>query len=449
MPLEFKLPDLGEGVHEGEVLKVMVSVGDEVTEGDSILEIETDKVTVVIPSPFTGAVLEIRAKEGETAGVGDVLMIFDDGKGAEKAAEKPIAEKPEEEVPEHRPTPAKTLNEPPADRTKGPIPASPATRRLARELGVDLRRVSPTGPGGLVSADDVRAHAEKGGATEGPAASEATTDKAEGRAPVAEGEGRAPAAGLPYITAPPLPDFEKWGSVERIALRSIRKATARQMALAWSQIPHVQSQDLVDVTLLDEFRRKHKGEVEKRGGKLSMTVFALKAAATALKTYPNFNATLDAARGEIILKHYFHVGVAVNTDDGLIVPVMKDVDRKSILELSVELNELVERTRLRKVKLDELQGGTFTITNVGPMGGGFFSPIINYPEVAIMGMGGASMQPVAMPVEGGGYDIVPRLMMPLILCIDHRVLDGAHAMAFMRTVKEALEDPEELFITMT
>ena len=449
MPLEFKLPDLGEGIHEGEVLKVLVSVGDEVKEGDSILEIETDKATVDIPSPFTGTVREIRAREGETARVGDVLMIFDTGEASETMTEKPVEKAPSEKPKGKTSEPRPTRTETPAEQAKGPIPASPATRRLARELGVDLRRVTPSGPGGLVTADDVRAHAEKGEAAEEPPIRETPAPRAEGQPPAAQAEGQAPAAGLPYMTAPPLPDFEKWGPVERIPLRSIRKATARQMALAWSQIPHVQSQDLVDVTRLDEFRRKHKEEVLKKGGKLSMTVFALKAAATALKTYPNFNAALDAAKGEIILKHYFHIGVAVNTEEGLIVPVMKDVDRKSILELSVELNELVERTRLRKVKLEELQGGTFTITNVGPMGGGFFSPIINYPEVAIMGMGSARMQPVAIPAEGGGYDIVPRLMMPLILCIDHRVLDGAHAMAFMRAVKEALEDPEELFITMT
>jgi pyruvate dehydrogenase E2 component (dihydrolipoyllysine-residue acetyltransferase) len=436
MALEFKLPDLGEGVHEGEVLKVLVSVGDEVREGDPILEIETDKAAVEIPSPFTGRIREILAREGETVHVGDVLIIFGNGEAPPAAAEKAAGEKPAGKALKTEPPPSTSRPE----RVEGPVPASPATRRLSRELGVDLHRVIPTGPGGLVTAEDVRAHGEKGRAMETPAPREPKA---------VQSQGPFPAAGLPQGETPPLPAFEKWGHVERIPFRSIRKATARQMSLAWSQIPHVHNQDLVDVTRLDEFRRKHREEVREKGGKLSMTVFALKAAATALKTYPNFNATLDAAREEIILKHYFHIGVAVNTEDGLIVPVIKDVDRKSILELSVELNELVERTRLRKVTLSEMQGGTFTITNVGPMGGGFFSPIINYPEVAIMGMGSAGMQPVVVPNDGGGHDIVPRLMMPLILAIDHRVLDGAHATAFMKTVKEALEDPEELFITMT
>jgi pyruvate dehydrogenase E2 component (dihydrolipoamide acetyltransferase) len=231
-------------------------------------------------------------------------------------------------------------------------------------------------------------------------------------------------------------------------LRSIRKATARQMSLAWSQIPHVASQDVVEITRLEEFRQKHKEEIEAAGGKLTLTVFALKAVATALKTYPNFNASLDLAAGEIIMKDYFHIGVAVNTDDGLIVPIIRNVERKSIKELSIELADLVQRTRERKVSREELRGGSFTITNAGAMGGGHFSPIINYPEVAILGMGQARMQPVVISSEEKGHDIVPRLMMPLVLCIDHRVLDGADAIRFLQVITDALQDPDELLMTM-
>jgi pyruvate dehydrogenase E2 component (dihydrolipoamide acetyltransferase) len=285
----------------------------------------------------------------------------------------------------------------------------------------------------LVSADDVRAFAEKG-------------EKVE-EAPEVPRE--RPAEVVPMAAhVPALPDFSKWGPVERVPVRSIRRATARQMTLAWSQIPHVHNQEWVDMTKLEAFRKNHKAEIEAKGGKLTPTVFAMKAAATALKTYPKFNATLDTAAGELVIKQYFHIGVAVNTVDGLIVPVIKDVDRKSIVELSIELNDLVQRTRERKATLEEMQGGTFTITNVGPMGGGFFAPIINYPEVAILGMGSASMQAVVKEKEGNGYEIVPRLMMPIVLCIDHRVLDGADALQFIRVLKEALEDPEELLITM-
>jgi pyruvate dehydrogenase E2 component (dihydrolipoamide acetyltransferase) len=219
------------------------------------------------------------------------------------------------------------------------------------------------------------------------------------------------------------------------------------MALAWSQIPHVHNQDWVDLTKLEAFRQKHKAEVEAKGGKLTFTVFALKAVASALKANPQFNATLDTAAGELVLKHYYHIGVAVNTDDGLIVPVLRDVDRKSVMELSIEVNDLVQKTRARKTTLEELQGGTFTITNVGPMGGGFFAPIINFPEVAILGMGSARLQPVVLETEDNRPEIVARRMMPIVLCIDHRVLDGSDAIRFLRLVIEALEDPDEFLMT--
>lgn len=429
MPRAFRLPDLGEGIHEGEVLAVLVSVGDEVKEGDPILEVETDKAAVEIPSPYTGTVAEILVKAGDVVKVGDVLMTFTDGE------EEVVEEAPRPEIEGVKGPPAeKVVSMPvPPDRGTGPVPASPATRRLARELGVDLAKVPPTGPGGLVTADDVRAFAEKGAEVK--------------EAPPAPREvpPRVPATGVPL---PPLPDFSRWGPVERVKVRSIRRTTAKQMALSWSQIPHVHNQDWVDMTKLEAFRKAHKGEIEAKGGKLTVTVFALKAVATALKTYPHFNATLDTGAGELVMKHYFHIGVAVNTEEGLIVPVVRDVDRKSIVELSVELNDLVQRTRQRKVTLEELQGGTFTITNVGPMGGGFFAPIINYPEVAILGLGSTSMQPVVREKGKKDYEIVPRLMMPVVLCIDHRVLDGADALNFMRVLKQALEDPEELLITM-
>ena len=420
MAKAFKLPDLGEGIHEGEVLSVRVAAGDKVKEGDIILEVETDKAAVEIPSPYTGVVEEILVKPGDTVKVGQVMLTFS---GAEEAAPAK-KEKVEAKVPE----PSKTVEvKPEPPRKEGPVPASPATRRLARELGVDLGLVPPTGPGGLVTAEDVRAFSQK---------KEKVVEKPEEVRPLVVG-------------APKLPEFSKWGPIERVPLRSIRKATAKQMTLAWSQIPHVNNQDVVDMTRLEEFRRRHKAEIEAKGGKLTPTVFALKAAATALKAHPNFNASLDAEAGEIVIKRYYHIGVAVSTTDGLIVPVIRDVDRKSIVELSIELKQLIEKTRARKTTLDELQGGTFSITNVGNMGGGHFVPIINYPQVAILGMGAARMQPAVTGNEKDGYQIVPRLQMPVVLCIDHRVLDGADAIPFVRMIVEALEDPEELFMMMT
>jgi len=428
MSKSFKLPDLGEGIHEGEVLAVPVDVGQEVKEGDIILEVETDKAAVEIPSPYTGSIQEILVKPGDIVNVGDVMMTFSDG--ADLQAVKTA--KPEK-MPDTPPKSAVTDARVAAAPKEGPVPASPATRRLARELDVDLHAVTPTGPAGLVTAEDVRQFAQN--------------SKVDGDVPVAPQPAPGEVQPSP-ISEPPLPDFTRWGSVERVPFRSIRRATAKQMTLAWSLIPHVNSQDVVDVTNLEAFRQKHKTEIESAGGKLSLTVFALKAIATALKTYPNFNATLDMANLEIIIKQYYNIGVAVNTDRGLIVPVVRDVDRKSIRELSVELNDLVQRTRSRKATLEEMQGGTFTITNAGAMGGGFFAPIINYPEVAILGLGQARMQPVVRDQGKGDFQIVPRLMMPVVLCIDHRVLDGADAIKFLRVLADTLEDPDELFLSM-
>jgi pyruvate dehydrogenase E2 component (dihydrolipoamide acetyltransferase) len=423
------LPDLGEGIHEGEVLAVHVSAGKEVKEGDIILEVETDKAAVEIPSPFTGTVAEVKVKPGDTVKVGDVMMTFSNGE-EDQAKEAQISEEEPAETAEV----AAAIPVTEVGERNGPVPASPATRRLARELGVDLKRVTPTGSAGLVTADDVRAFAEKGPDTVEPLA-------------VADAIPAVETAEV-MIPSPTLPDFSRWGPVERVPFRSIRRATAKQMVTAWSQIPHVTSQDQVDITKLEAFRQKHRADIKAEGGRLTMTVFAIKAVATALKMYPQFNATLDVTAGEIVYKNYFHIGVAVNTENGLIVPVIRDVDRKSIRELAIELHDLVERTRSRKVSLKELQGGTFTITNAGAMGGGYFAPIINFPEVAIMGMGQGRLQPAVIDKGDGEHEIAPRLIMPIVLCIDHRVLDGADAIQFLKKVIETLEDPDELLISM-
>jgi pyruvate dehydrogenase E2 component (dihydrolipoamide acetyltransferase) len=428
MARSFKLPDLGEGVHEGEVLAVHVSVGQEVKEGDIILEVETDKAAVEIPSPFSGRVSEVLVKPGDTVTVGDVMLVFSNGEQAEAVELK----KPQKLPPEAVET-EKTEASAEASERKGPVPASPATRRLARELGVDLHQVEPTGPGGRVTAEDVRTFADTGKKKD---------------LPPAPAEVMAVEAPQFAIQSPALPDFAKWGPVERVPFRSIRRATAKQMMIAWSQIPHVTSQDQVDITKLEAFRRKHKAEIEAAGGRLTMTVFALKAVATALKMHPQFNATLDVEAEEIIIKNYYHIGVAVNTDNGLIVPVVRDVDRKSIRELAIELHDIVQQTRARKISREQLQGGTFTITNAGAMGGGYFAPIINFPEVAILGMGQGRLQPAVVDKDNGEHEIAPRLIMPIVLCIDHRVLDGADAIKFLKVLIESLQDPDELLISM-
>jgi len=431
MTVEFKLPDLGEGIHEGEIVEVYVKPDDRVAEGDPLLEVETDKAVTAIPSPFTGKVTEVRVAAGDTVHVGDVMVVFESGAPDHEAAltapapetvARQVVEAPVEDHPASSPVTTESGRRP-------PVPASPATRRLARELGVDLYTVDPTGPQGLVTADDVRRHAESSSASP-DAASEtvASTDMA------------------PPVVSPDLPDFSQWGPVAIEPLRSVRKATARQMALAWSQIPHVSNQGEADVSALEALRKRHASSMAEDGGRLTLTVFAAKAAVAALKRFPRFNASLDMAGEQIIYKQYFHVGVAVDSPRGLIVPVLRDVDRKSIRELAVDFQGLVARAREGKTSLEELQGGTFTITNAGAVGGGHFAPIINFPQAAILGMGRAALKPVVRPDAEGDPEIVPRLMMPLVLSFDHRIADGAEAIRLMQTMVATLEDPEEMIL---
>ena len=448
MAREFRLPDLGEGVHEGEILRVLVSVGDQVREDQPILEVETDKAAVEIPSPYTGTVTTIAVQEGDLVRVGDLLIAFGDARdtaakelpkedahvapAAEEAALAPEQRAPGVEEPAEEPVPVPVgADRPPQPvHRQGPAPAAPSTRRLARELGVDLSYVPGSGPGGRVTSGDVRAFAE--GGREEPGEEQGLEEPVPAE--------RKTAAGLPE-----LPDFHRWGEVERVPLRSVRRATARHMALAWEQIPHVSHQDVADVTKLEALRQKQKDRIAAQGGSLTLTVFVLKAAAAALKAYPRFNASLDVAAQEIILKKHYHIGVAVDTERGLLVPVLHDVDRKSVAELAIEMSDLVARTRAGKASLEELQGGTFTITNPGPLGGTGFAAIVNYPEVAILGMARASWQPV---VRGKGKEatIVPRFILPLVLSFDHRVVDGADAARFVNLIVELLQDPGRLLM---
>jgi pyruvate dehydrogenase E2 component (dihydrolipoamide acetyltransferase) len=431
MAKEFKLPDLGEGIHEGEILAVRVAVGQAVKEGDIIIEVETDKAAVEIPSPYTGTVLEIRVKPGDTVKVGQVMMSF--SVAGEKAATVPVQAAG---VPQAESTPEPAAAAPGIEERgrRSPVPASPATRRLAREMGVDLALVPPSGPAGLVTADDVRAVAAAAKIKEAVAFVQPQ--------PAAAATPAAAPAPLPE-----LPDFSRWGPVERVPFRSIRRATARQMSQSWSQIPHVNSQDYVDITRLETFRKKHKKEIEALGGRLTITVFALKAVAAVLKAHPRINASLDAVAGEIVLKKHYHIGVAVNTEEGLVVPVMREVDNKSIKELAVELNQSVQRAHRRKIGLEEFQGGTFTITNAGALGGWMFAPIINHPQVAILGLGQGRLQPVVVKGDKG-LTVAARLIMPVVLCIDHRVLDGADAVRFLTMFKQLMEDPGELLLSV-
>ena len=419
MATEYRLPDLGEGIHEGEVVEILVSQGQTVEDGQTIMVVETDKAATEIPSPVSGTVQDIHAKPGDIVNVGDVLVTFTvEGEPTKKKKAEPAQDKTVE-----KPEPP-----PSAKPDGGPVPAAPSVRRLARELGVDLKNVSASGPGGRVMAEDVRAFADKGKTT--PPAPEAK--------PVAK---EVPVSQVASI--PELPDFSQWGAIERVPLRSVRRATAKRMALSWSQIPHVTHSDEADVTDLEAMRQKHKADIEAKGGKLTLTVFALKAAVAALKAHPYFNGTLDTERNEIVLKHYYHIGVAVDTKRGLLVPVLRDVDCKSITDLAKELYELAERTRSGLADIKDVTGGTFTITNVGPMGGTGFTPIINYPQVAILGLGKTRLKPVIRGTPDN-YEIVPRMILPLSLAFDHRIVDGAEAARFMNIIIEAMEQPDNL-----
>lgn len=437
MSNSFQLPDLGEGVHEAEILAISVSPGQSVKEGDVVFEIETDKAAVEIPSPFTGVVSDILVREGDMALVGDVLITFIDS--AEQAQQvrpaTPASIIAKQEVP--------SKLEPVSTPRAPVVPASPSTRRLARELGVDLHDITPTGAAGVVTKDDVTNYAlstealqtEKHPTPSPPAAvDELAESKREEPEKTQSKEMRL--------------DEDNWGPTERIPFRSIRRATAKRMVKSWSEIPHVNCQDSVDITELENFRQKHKNDIEAIGGRLTLTIFAMKAVATALKNFPKFNASLDLEKQEILLKHYFHLGLAVDTENGLMVPVIKDVDRKSIKELAIEVSDAITKVRTNSHTREQMQGGTFTITNVGGIGGHQFSAIINHPEVAILGLGQARMQPAVITNERGHQEIVPRLIAPIVLCFDHRVVDGADAIKFLRIIINALEDPDELLITM-
>jgi len=425
MTTSFRLPDLGEGVHEAEILALPVAVGQAVAEGELIMEIETDKAAVEIPSPYTGTVSEILVQVGDMAVVGDVLINFT----TDRAEDTPPTVSEVNQVTQQDAKVTVTTQK------QKVVPASPSTRRLARDLGVELHEVTPSGSGGIVTREDVKTHAEKKIVPEASPEQDVTPVSPSSTPPIA-----------PISTG--LPDFSKWGEIERLPFRSIRRATANQMTSSWTQIPHVQCQDNVDITKLEAFRQKHKDEIKAAGGRLTMTLFAIKAVATALKSYPYFNSSLDPQTQEIIIKRFFNIGIAVDTEHGLMVPVIRDVDRKSIKELAIEVDSAIKRVRGGTHNREEMQGGTFTITNAGALGGSHFSAIINHPEVAILGLGQGRMQPAVITDERGRHEVVPRLIMPIILCFDHRVVDGADAIRFLRLVIDALEDPEELLITM-
>jgi pyruvate dehydrogenase E2 component (dihydrolipoamide acetyltransferase) len=440
---DFRLPELGENIDSGDLVRLMIAPGARVSEGQPVMELETDKAVVEVPSTVSGVVREIKVKEGETVKVGQVIFTLEGGASAQAAAPKKrgpvehisgqqaarlafqMAMQAEGKTEEQALPPDQPFVAPPAfsmpvqlDKVAGthrdPVPAAPSVRRLARELGVDIHKVQGSGPGGRISEDDVKAHAKNMLAAATMAA-------------------QVPAAAF---VEPELPDFSKWGKIERVSMRGVRRKTAEHLRQAWNTIPHVTQQDRADITELEQLRAKFAPRAEEAGGKMTVTAIALKVVASALKVFPQFNASIDMAKEEIVYKQYINIGVAVDTDRGLLVPVIRDVDKKNIVELAAELTQLSKKARDRKLTPEEMTGGTFTITNLGGIGGTGFSPIVNHPEVAILGLSRSRMEP-----EWVNNKFEPRLILPLSLSYDHRLIDGADAARFLRWIAEAFEQP--------
>ncbi len=498
MATEFKLPELGENIESGNVTKVLVAPGDEVAKDQPVLEIETDKAVLEVPSTVAGTVAEVRAQEGQRIRVGDTVLVLRDGAAAapaeapaetaEKAppapekksvaARRAPAEAPapkgkrapasvepgeveaagdvEEQIQEE---PSTTAIQPGADKAAakkdgkeepaaeqaaptreasgaeaapsaapamaraggGPAPASPSVRRLAREIGVDINQVPGSDPSGRITIEDVKNYARQMNTDVGGAL-------------------HRPHAG-PHVPMEPLPDFTRWGDVDREEMSSVRRRTAEHMAHAWATVPHVTQFDKADITELEKLRKQFGPRIEAAGGKLTVTAILAKVVAHALQKFPQFNASIDVPNNQLIYKRYYNMGIAVDTERGLLVPVIRDVDRKNVTEIAVEITELAEKARNRKATLEEMQGGTFTITNLGGIGGTSFTPIVNSPEVAILGVARAQTEPVWI-----NNQFQPRSMLPLALSYDHRVIDGADGARFLRWIVEALEQPFLMFL---
>jgi pyruvate dehydrogenase E2 component (dihydrolipoamide acetyltransferase) len=475
---DFILPNLGENVPQGDVLQVLVKPGDRIKLDQPILELETDKATLEVPSSVEGVIKDIKVKVGDKVKPGQVILTVDEDGGG-KAEEAPATEKPTNAAPPaERPTPQKAgasaptqtqeegeeevepaPTEAPADdkgekpapsrgkdeaRKRASVvdirgrqtpaaapaaapavppvpstasaPAAPSVRRVAREIGVDISQVTGSGPSGRISEDDVKAFARQimsglGGGALSPA-------------PARPGG------------VPALPDFTKWGEVERKPMTGVRRKTAAHLSHAWTVIPHVTQFDKADMTGLEEIRPKYAAEAERAGGKLTVTAVLTKIIASALKKFPQFNASLDVASESIVYKKYVHVGIAVDTEHGLLVPVVRNADQKNILQIAAEIHQLAEKAKARKLSLEEMAGGSMSITNLGGIGGTSFTPIVNWPEVAILGVSRGVLEPV---YKNGVLE--PRQMLPLSLSYDHRVIDGADAIRFLRWVVEAIEQP--------
>ena len=448
---EVKIPEISENVESGTIVQVLVEVGDMIDIDDVLVEFETEKALVEIPSTVTGKITEMLAKKGDEMSVGDVIARVDtasrsddkdtavsdpaaDDAPKKEASKEPLrAETPEvvktdvdeeeKDVPQKPEEPAAAperaemqdkTEDRPADR--GPAPATPSVRRFARELGVDIYDVKASGPSGRITEDDVKAYIKKG-------------ERPDKMAPF----GTAPTE---MTGEPKLPDFSRWGDVETVELDGVRRITAANMSTAWRTVPHVTQFDQADITGLQEFINKNAKKVAQNSGKLTVTAILVKVCAEALKKFGRFNASIDPAKQRLILKKYVHIGIAADTPRGLLVPVVRNADQKSISRLAAEITDLADRARNKKLKPDEMEGGTFTLSNQGGIGGVGFTPIVFWPQAAILGVSRASITPHYLDGE-----FKPRSMLPLALSFDHRIIDGADAARFLRWLCESLEHP--------
>ncbi len=450
----FELPNLGEGISGADVAEIMVSVGDVIEAEDIVMELETDKAVVELPCPHAGKITKIMVSEGDSIKVGAAILTIEatstvgESKssspapsGSSASSKTPSASPPATEV-AHQPhpetfreaspqveisQPAKQTSDSNGNRNGIPIPAAPSTRRLARQLGVNLRLVNGTASGGRITAEDVQGFVKRA----------LQTKELARTAPSSSGHS------LMGLAPPPLPDFSKYGVIEREKMNKLSRTAAENLTLSWNVIPHVTQHDRVDITDLESARKRFSAGIGKNGPKVTMTAIVMKALAKCLQSYPKFNSSLDPETNEIVYKKYYNLGCAVDTPNGLVVPVVRDCDSKSILQIAADITDLAVRARDRKLKIDEMQGATCTITNLGGIGGVAFTPIVNYPEVCILGM--CRGQQELKMIDG---QIVERLILPLSLSYDHRVVNGADAARFVVTLTELLGDPFQLLTTV-
>lgn len=431
MKYEFQFPDIGEGIHEGVIMKWLVNQGDTVNEGQSLAEVETDKVTTEIPSPRSGKVLELKANKGDKINVGQVFVVIGlEGAALAEGETGKVSDAKPEVVEEETagvvgeviasseviPSSTEFVVQKISTENKGKVLATPVARKLAKDLGVDITTINGTGPNGRVMKEDIYK------AKQAPAVEKIAVSKP---APIAEKE--------PLIISDE--------RVERIPLTRIRKTIADRMSQSKFTIPHTTAMDEIDVTKLDEFRNRYKDILKDEDVNLTYLPFIIKATILVLKEFPEFNSSLDEVNEEIVLKHFYHIGIATDTQRGLMVPVIRDVDRLSIIELAKAIWDITTRAKDNKVELHELKGSSFSITNYGSIGGYFGIPIINYPEAAILGLGRVTKKPIAIDDE-----IVIRKILPVSLSYDHRIIDGASGARFINRLRELLSDPDILLL---